>query len=354
MHCGYRPRCIRYHAIGEIQGVWRTYKLSGPGVRQAMRRVYKVTQYRYSLLALLARTTVRAGLPQILLTFRGGIGDQLLCTAVLHEFRQRGYCGLWMMSEPPELFLHNPDVDAIVPPDKNIALFAKWLKRKIIFPSYAIYLPTEDRDIIPTRHIIAAMCQLSGLSGTVALRPYLTLLDQERQAGRIAARQIAIQSSGLGARYPMRNKEWYPERFQAVVDALRAQYTFVQLGAAGDPPLAGAVDLRGKTTLRQTAAVLSQSLVFVGQVGFLMHLARAVDCRAAIVYGGREHPAQSGYSCNENLFSSVHCAPCWRWNTCEYDRKCMRMIGVEAVVEAVARQIARAGQPLPLDEDTLP
>jgi hypothetical protein len=318
---------------------------------KAIRKAYQVTRYRCRLLALLGRAVFRGGLPQLLLSFRSGIGDQLLCTAVLREFRRRGRRGLWVISDHPELFLHNDDVDFVVPPAKSAA--ATWLKRETS-PVYTRYLQAEDRDIIPTRHIIAIMCRLSGLDGTVALRPYLTLRDQERQAGRLAPQQIAIQSSGLGARYPMRNKEWYPERFQAVVDALRSQYTFVQLGAAGDPPLEGAVDLRGTTTLRQTAAVLSQSLVFVGQVGFLMHLARAVDCRAAIVYGGREHPSQSGYSCNENLFSSVHCAPCWKWNTCEYDRKCMRMIGAEAVVAAVERQVARAGQPLPVDEDTLP
>jgi len=32
-----------------------------------------------------------------------------------------------------------------------------------------------------------------------------------------------------------------------------------------------------------------------------MHLARAVDCRAVIVYGGRERPEISGYICNKIL-----------------------------------------------------
>ena len=55
------------------------------------------------------------------------------------------------------------------------------------------------------------------------------------------------------------------------------------------PPLKGALDLRGKTGLREAAAILSNSLVFIGQVGFLMHLARAVDCRSVIVYGGQRN-----------------------------------------------------------------
>jgi ADP-heptose:LPS heptosyltransferase len=119
----------------------------------------------------------------------------------------------------------------------------------------------------------------------------------------MVARQVVIQSSGLIARYPIRNKNWYAEGYQGVVSALRDRYDFVQVGSAGDPLLDGALDLRGKTSLRETAAVLAGSLAFVGQVGFLMHLARAVDCRSVIVYGGRETPAQSGTPCNENLYS---------------------------------------------------
>ena len=42
--------------------------------------------------------------------------------------------------------------------------------------------------------------------------------------------------------------------------------------------------------MRESAAILSRSLAFVGQVGFLMHLARAVDCRSVIVYGAQLQP----------------------------------------------------------------
>ena len=56
----------------------------------------------------------------------------------------------------------------------------------------------------------------------------------------------------------------------------------------------------------------------------VMHLARAVDCRSVIIYGGREHPSQSGYSANENLYWSGACAPCWLRNDCNYGRICMQ------------------------------
>jgi len=258
-----------------------------------------------------------------------------------------------MASTHRALFRYNADIDRVVPLG---LFFDRWARRgggQVALMSYAPHIKEEDRDAQPPRHIIACLCQQLGLTGRVGLRPYMPLLDRERRAGALAPRQVAIQSSGLGAQYPMRNKEWFPERFQAVVTALKPRYSFVQVGAATDPPLEGAIDMRGKTSLRQTAAILSASLGFVGQVGFLMHLARAVDCRSVIIYGGRELPQQSGYTCNENLTTALPCAPCWRWNTCPYDRECMRRISAETAIAAIERQIERYGQPLPVDSDTL-
>jgi hypothetical protein len=194
----------------------------------------------------------------------------------------------------------------------------------------------------------------AGISGEVTLRPYMTLTPAEKTAGQLAARQITIQSSILSATMPIRNKEWKPERFQQVVNSLRHAYTFVQVGSKNDPQMEGVIDMRGKTTVRETAAIMSQSLVFVGLVGFLMHLARSVDCRSVIVFGGREAPWQSGYSCNENIFTPLACSPCWLWSKCDHGHKCMNDIDAGRVTRAVQSQIDAAGEPLAVDVDVLP
>jgi len=114
-------------------------------------------------------------------------------------------------------------------------------------------------------------------------------------------------------------------------------------------PLAGARDLRGNTTLREAAAILNRSLCFIGTSGLLVHLARAVECRSVVIYGGREHAWQSGYTCNENLESHLPCAPCWLWQDCDRDRECMKQITSDQVVAAVDRALARGGEPLAVD-----
>jgi hypothetical protein len=300
---------------------------------------------------------VRHGRPRHLVRFYGQTpGDDLMCTAVLREMRQRGRRDIWMMSRFPELFDRNPDVDVVVPYDERYERFAEWMGGRAWYANYGGHDHEEDRSPFPERHIIALMCQSCGISGPVTLRPYLHLSDEEKAAGRIAPKQIALHSSGMAAFSAMRNKEWVEDRMQAVVHALRDEYTIVQLGAAGDPPLDGCVDLRGKSSLRESAAVIANSTLFLGQVGFLMHLARAVDRPSVIIFGGRELPWQSGYSCNTNLASSLPCSPCWRWNACdnEIERQCMHMITVEQVVAAVRERALTADEPLVEDIDDVP
>jgi ADP-heptose:LPS heptosyltransferase len=99
--------------------------------------------------------------------------------------------------------------------------------------------------------------------------------------------------------------------------------------------------------------VLANCRLFVGNVGFLMHLARAVECPSVIIFGGREAPWQSGYSCNANLYSPESCAPCWLWNRCDYDRICMNRITAANAVQAVEQLLATPRNPLAMDQCTL-
>ena len=329
------------------------------GVKSAIRdRVNPFTQPVIDYVKLLPAAAVllaRHGKPARFFNAVGaGIGDDLLLTSVFHELQRRGRKNFWVRTTRPELYRHNDDVPIVVPPLERFDMLVKRVGTSVVYPWYTSYHPAFDRDDpTPEQHLISIMCQKAGITGTVTLRPYLHLTDEEKRLGVRAPRQVAIMSSGLDAKHAMRNKNWSLEKYQGVVSALRDRYDFVQVGSRNDPPLAGVLDLRGETSLRETAAVLHRSLAFVGQVGFLMHLARAVDCRAVIVYGGRETPAQSGYRCNENLYSAVHCSPCWRLNTCPYDRMCLERIDVHHVVDALERQVARAGTTLEVDTDTI-
>lgn len=289
-----------------------------------------------------------------MLSFGGGLGDQLLLTTIAREFYRRKQPRVWVSTFIPELFAGNSDIQRIIGQDSDDdQWFIGRFGGKTIRPNYAPHIPGERRDTPPAKHLLAIMCEQAGLSGRVDLRPYLHLTRNEIQQGRICKRQIAIQSTGQSSKHFMWTKEWYPDRFQSVVDVLKDQFNFVQVGGKNDFKLEGARDLRGQLSIRGTAAVLANSVMFVGLVGFLMHLARAVDCRATIVYGGRELPSQSGYPCNENITGQTSCSPCWRYDDCPGQRACMEQISSEQVIQAVQRCVAKTKQPLELEQPIL-
>lgn len=251
-----------------------------------------------------------------------------------------------MLSRHPSLFVLNSDIHAVYGCGYRTVGRRLYAGYSMIIPQYARYDAMTDRDINHDAHFIETMCAMAGISGEVELKPHVHLTDREKQKGNLVSRQVVIQTGGLSGAGRMMNKEWPQGGFQEVVDRLRGKMNFVQLGNSYEPSLNGVMDLRGKTSLRESAAILSQSMAFIGLAGFQMHLARAVDCRAVIVFGGRENPAVSGYECNENLLGKTLCSPCWQRNRCDYDRECMRMIEPEHVVTAVQRQLDRCGSPL--------
>jgi hypothetical protein len=292
----------------------------------------------------------RYGRPRRLVLFGPvSIGDDLMCTAIFREWRRRGENGSWMMSRHPGLFAENPDIDRVVPIDDYYAQAVGQLGTQVVRPYYVSLRPDETEAELPSAHFIRQMCALAGLQGEVALRPYLHLSEAERAGGRISARQISIHSTGRTASFFSANKEWGAERFQQVAAALRDEFDLVQLGAASDPPLAGARDLRGKTTLRESAAIVAASRAVICQEGFLMHLARAVDVRSVVIYGGALDPRLTGYIANENLFTAMPCGPCWRPGRCDFDRTCMTRITVNDVVAAARRIDRSAGGALPVE-----
>lgn len=302
-----------------------------------------------------ARIILRHGLPDAMLQFGGGIGDELLLTTVAHELKRRDpSLKIWQVSHSAELLRYNHDYSETFTWDDRYLRYAFLLQGRRRILAYAVERIPRKAEVPPSEHILAVLCRNAGISGPVALRPYLSLTDEEINNGILGDFQITVQCLGPESfRTVMLNKLWSMEKLQHVVDGLHGVYgrgvRIIQIGGAADPMLRGVTDLRGKTTLRESAALIHRSRFFIGTVGLGMHLARAVDCRSVIIYGGREHSWQSGYNCNENLDSMVECAPCWKWNDCDFERKCMTMISVEQVMMAVDRVVRRRDTPIEID-----
>ncbi len=280
------------------------------------------------------------GYPDKLLQFLGGLGDELMLTCVARELKKRDpSLKLWQVSAAAPLLEGNPDYYAIFDRSHWVMRHSNLLNSARVRFNYSNRLPGEDNWEIPDEHIIVKMLRQAGITGQVNLRPYVFLSDTEKKLGCLADAQITIQSVGFNTHETwMSNKLWGHERLCQVVQELKGKHphlSIIQLGDAKDPSLAATHDLRGKTNLRETAAILANSRVFLGTQGLLTHLARAVETRSVIIMGGREAAWQSGYSANINLERQPDCSPCWAMNRCGKNHQCMTDISVEEVITAV-------------------
>jgi CDP-glycerol glycerophosphotransferase len=189
-----------------------------------------------------------------------------------------------------------------------------------------------------------------GLDGEIEIKPHLELSSDEKKFGRFndgagilshhTLPQIAIISNGA-----MKYKSLPFATTQAVVDALKDECFFVQLGSENDATLLSAKDLRGKLSLRQAAGVLYNSDLFMGSIGGLMHLARAVDCPAVIAYGAEPLEFEY-YAGNSYVFSETPCEICANGELdpyaeiCPYDYKCIRNVAPEKMVMAIREKLS--------------
>lgn len=293
---------------------------------------------------------IKYGPPKYVLYFGQSLGDNLLLTVLAAEIQKREKVRIWIKSDHAQLFENNPHVSRIFPLDTFMSRHViELFGGKVIRTDYTTYNPVTDQDAIPEKHITLKMADNVPIKGSVDIKPCIFLTDAEKQKGIYGKKQIVIITSNTTARMPMLNKEWFGQRYQEIVNRFKNDYTIIQLGAVGDYTLQDVIDLRGKTNIRESAAILNQSALMISYVGFMMHLARAVDCPSVIIYGGREKPEQSGYTGFTNIYSPVECSPCWFHSRCNYSRKCMDMITAQQVVDSIETTLKKSRGVLPAD-----
>jgi ADP-heptose:LPS heptosyltransferase len=103
-----------------------------------------------------------------------------------------------------------------------------------------------------------------------------------------------------GGKYDYTIKWWIRRRWQEVVNHFEGRVLFVQVGQSGHyhPPLKGALDLRGKTSLRELVGLIYHAEGVFCPVTLHMHLAAAVPLppgrkrlRSCVVVAGGREPA---------------------------------------------------------------
>lgn len=139
-------------------------------------------------------------------------------------------------------------------------------------------------------------------------------------------------------------RAWPFDKWQVLTNLMRSCWSnlhVVQVGVGGNPVLPGCIDLTGRLSFREVAALIGRSRLFLGTEGGLMHVANAMNTNAVIVWGGVTLPEFAGYPDQHKIICNyVDCAPCGRLGLCPNHHYCMASIDVSHVFAALEERVA--------------
>jgi lipopolysaccharide heptosyltransferase I len=146
-----------------------------------------------------------------------------------------------------------------------------------------------------------------------------------------------------------KTKDWYEEGYRGLIQRILAAgtLTVVLLGDNSQAPLAArlaaefkapeVIDLVGRTSLPQLAAVLKAARVGVGPDSGPGHLAAAVSTPFVTLFGPTSAQLTAPFGCEELVVEAgADCAPCYKKRCIDRNRQCMTSIHPDAVMDKVS------------------
>ena len=184
----------------------------------------------------------------------------------------------------------------------------------------------------------------------------LRLTEAERQAGArelgaLAGRPLIV----CGPATKMQAKDWERDKWRALLGRMAAEYAEYGLALVGSEEDAeyseyaaqewtGAkVNLCGRMSPRETAAVLEHAEVFLGPDSGPMHLAasRGVPCVIAFSAHGLPGVWFPAGDRNQIVYHQPECFNCGLETCIVKEKRCMRSITVDEMQQAVGRVLKR-------------
>lgn len=217
---------------------------------------------------------------QTLIVWRdSALGDVILVTPLLPEIKARWpNADITVATKFPEVFRGNPYVSKtfIAPP----------IHAGQPFPHYdLIYNLNMAYEQLPALHIVTAYgshCNLLPKTQKPSIYPNDAEMAWAKQIA--AGRRVLILHPGPTA---WRGRNLEPQKFNEISNYFKARGWRVALvGLPATVQVECEVDLRGKTTFHQLAALMRHAALFIGIDSAPMHLAVAADIPVVAAFGG--------------------------------------------------------------------
>ena len=331
---------------------------------------------------------------KILIRSVNWIGDAVMTTPALSVIREHfPFAEITVLANQmvSQLFLHHPGIDTIITFDRQgkhhgvagrLRLATELRKQQF---DLAIILPNSfDSALVPWLAGIPARIGTCSDGRTMLLSGrynaakdattcheveyYLNLMEYFGITGKLTPLHLSVTSTeesaasalltkhgikandfvlGInpGASYGSA-KRWYPDRFAQVARRLADQWSakVVIFGGPGETAISADIDhrlegtalnLAGKTTVRELMALIKRCNFFITNDSGPMHIAAAFDVPLVAIFGSTDHTGTSPYNSRSVVVrdNTVECAPC-KLRECPTDHRCMTAISEESVISA--------------------
>jgi ADP-heptose:LPS heptosyltransferase len=275
----------------------------------------------------------------------GGIGDAVLATPAVRSLRQahRGtriemHC---VLPAHREVFLHNPHLDRLLLLSDRRAAVARFVAR---FRPRRFGVLNYGRVAPSLLYDKPAACIIGDLIETAVDDPtpevFLTSAEEEAARRALAFARCPVLIQITSRCNP--NQSWAMDKWASLV-ARNPDLEMIQVGLGDESAIPGAIDWRGRTSIRQAMALVKAARAFVGIISGLAHVAAAVRTPAVVLFGP-SNPEIWGHHGNVNIYQPPPCAPCidvLMDRLCPYGAPCLSSISVDTVHEALGRQLTR-------------
>lgn len=154
-----------------------------------------------------------------------------------------------------------------------------------------------------------------------------------------------------GATYGLA-KCWYPDRFGELGKRLAEQWetNILLFGKQEEQPIIHeirrylgnrGIDLAGKTSLLQLAALLERCVLLVTNDTGTMHIATAIGTPVVALFGSTPpHITGPWGEGHVVVKKDIECSPCWK-RVCPIDHRCMNLLTVDEVEEIVNKKLEK-------------
>ena len=269
----------------------------------------------------------------------GGLGKQIMATAVLKAFRsQNPDAVIHAMTSYPEAFTGLEDViDRTYP----LSVVPHFFEDHKDFEVMEVEPYTDIEYRKGEMHLIESWCKMLGIQAPSTLCGVINLVDEERAAAEQFLNQIkldrplvAFQPFGGTSYYspqeaqnptrPQHYRELKKETAQAIVNYLvNLGYAVLHIGLPTEPQLQNCLRLSDKDPMnpRYIFSLLDRCQYGIFIDSFAQHAWAALGKKNAVVLWGGTNPKTLGYPTNVNMVNEESCSflHCNRPNTFMFD-----------------------------------